>query len=78
MQIQKLELMKGAQGLPPAAPPRPDPRGPPDLVVGPQPGTPEYSHWSLWPMATGAQGRPVSPCLSFPFKGTLVFQVEQP
>ncbi|KAM5329686.1 NUT family member 2G-like [Glossophaga mutica] len=37
MQIQKLQWMKGAQGLHPAAPPRPDPRGPPALVVGPQP-----------------------------------------
>ncbi|XP_045675286.1 LOW QUALITY PROTEIN: NUT family member 2G-like [Phyllostomus hastatus] len=50
MQIQKSQLMKGAQGLCPAAPPRPDPRGPPALVVGPQPGTAECSHWSLWPM----------------------------
>ncbi|XP_054445123.1 LOW QUALITY PROTEIN: NUT family member 2G-like [Pteronotus mesoamericanus] len=39
MQIQKLQLMRGAQGLPAPAPPRPDPRGPPASVVGPQPGT---------------------------------------
>ncbi|KAM8804026.1 NUT family member 2G-like [Rhynchonycteris naso] len=39
MQIQKLQWMKGAQGPPPATPPRPDPRGPPAPVVGPQPAS---------------------------------------
>ncbi|XP_005883162.1 PREDICTED: NUT family member 2G [Myotis brandtii] len=37
MQIQKLELKKGAHTQPPPAPPRPDPRGPPAPVVGGQP-----------------------------------------
>ncbi|XP_045689804.1 NUT family member 2G-like [Phyllostomus hastatus] len=36
MQIQKLQLMKGAQGPPPPAPPRPDPQGSPAPVVDPQ------------------------------------------
>ncbi|XP_036982916.2 NUT family member 2G-like [Artibeus jamaicensis] len=36
MQIQKLQLMKGAQGPPPPVPPRPDPQGPPAPVVDPQ------------------------------------------
>uniref|UniRef100_G1QG94 Nuclear Testis protein N-terminal domain-containing protein n=1 Tax=Myotis lucifugus TaxID=59463 RepID=G1QG94_MYOLU len=38
MQIQKLELKKGAHTQPTPAPPRPDPRGPPAPVVGGQPG----------------------------------------
>ncbi|XP_023600054.1 NUT family member 2G [Myotis lucifugus] len=37
MQIQKLELKKGAHTQPTPAPPRPDPRGPPAPVVGGQP-----------------------------------------
>ncbi|XP_054583593.1 NUT family member 2G-like [Eptesicus fuscus] len=37
MHVQKLQLKKGAQTQPPPAPPRPDPRGPPALVVGMQP-----------------------------------------
>ncbi|KAK1334633.1 hypothetical protein QTO34_005640 [Cnephaeus nilssonii] len=37
MQVQKLQLKKGAQTQPPPAPPRPDPRGPPAPVVGRQP-----------------------------------------
>ncbi|KAM5329741.1 NUT family member 2G-like [Glossophaga mutica] len=36
MQIQKLQLMKGAQGPLPPAPPRPDPQGPPAPVVDAQ------------------------------------------
>ncbi|KAM7092074.1 NUT family member 2G-like [Molossus nigricans] len=37
MQLHKLQLVKGAQGQPPPAPPRPDPQGGPAPVVGPQP-----------------------------------------
>ncbi|XP_032979055.1 NUT family member 2G-like [Rhinolophus ferrumequinum] len=38
MQIQKLQWMKAEQGLPPPAPPRPDPWEPPAPLVGSQPG----------------------------------------
>lgn len=53
MQTQKLQWMKEAQGQPPPAPPRPDPRGPPAPVVGPHPGTATRSHRSPRPGATG-------------------------
>ncbi|KAM5259866.1 NUT family member 2G-like [Hipposideros larvatus] len=39
-QSQKLQWMKGAQGLPPPAPPRPDPLELPAPMVGSQPETP--------------------------------------
>ncbi|TEA34481.1 hypothetical protein DBR06_SOUSAS10710001, partial [Sousa chinensis] len=39
MQIQKWQWMQCAQDLPPPAPPKLDPRGPPALKVGLQPGT---------------------------------------
>ncbi|XP_077918311.1 LOW QUALITY PROTEIN: NUT family member 2G-like [Halichoerus grypus] len=37
MQIQKLQWVKVAQGLPPPAPPKPEPRGTPAPEAGPQP-----------------------------------------
>lgn len=54
MQLQKLQWMKGAQGLPPPAPRRPDSWGPPAPEVGPQPGMTANSHKSPWPKAIGA------------------------
>uniref|UniRef100_A0A671FDP1 Nuclear Testis protein N-terminal domain-containing protein n=1 Tax=Rhinolophus ferrumequinum TaxID=59479 RepID=A0A671FDP1_RHIFE len=44
MQIQKLQWMKAEQGLPPPAPPRPDPWEPPAPLVGSQPGRTPSSH----------------------------------
>lgn len=44
MQIQKLQWMKAEQGLPPPAPPRPDPWEPPAPLVGSQPGRAPSSH----------------------------------
>lgn len=44
MQIQKLQWMKAEQGLPPPAPPRPDPWEPPAPLVGSQPGRAPTSH----------------------------------
>lgn len=66
MQIQKLQLMKGAQGQPPPAPPRPDPQGSPAPVLGPQPGTPGPSHRSPGPRPQGPRTGPV-PTLIGPF-----------
>ncbi|KAM5259869.1 NUT family member 2G-like [Hipposideros larvatus] len=43
-QSQKLQWMKGAQGLPPPAPPRPDPLELPAPMVGSQPGRVPSSH----------------------------------
>lgn len=47
MHIQNLQCMQCAQDLPPPAPPKLDPRGPPAPKVGLQPGT---------QLPTGAEG----------------------
>lgn len=78
MQIQKLQLMKGAQGQPPPAPPRPDPQGSSAPVVGPQPGTPGPSHRSPGPRPQGPRtDHSPQPQWSFSSKGTLVSQLKQ-
>lgn len=69
MQIQKLQWVKVAQGLPPPAPPKPEPRGPPAPEAGPQPGTAPMFHGSWWPVAVGTEGRLLSPYGSSPSSG---------
>lgn len=78
MQIQKLQWVKLAQGLPPAAPPKPEPRGPPAPDVGPQPGTAPTFPWQRVAHGSGGRGKATVPLCVFSFKWTLVFRPEQP
>ncbi|XP_024603501.1 NUT family member 2G-like [Neophocaena asiaeorientalis asiaeorientalis] len=57
MQIQKWQWMQCAQDLPPPAPPKLDPRGPPAPKVGLQPGT---------QVPTGVEGTACAPRMSGP------------
>ncbi|XP_061055231.1 NUT family member 2G-like [Eubalaena glacialis] len=57
MQIQNLQWMQRTQDLPPPAPPKLDPRGPPAPKVGPQPGT---------QVPTGVEGIACAPRMSGP------------
>ncbi|KAM9040970.1 NUT family member 2G-like isoform 2-T2 [Megaptera novaeangliae] len=57
MHIQNLQWMQCAQDLPPLAPPKLDPRGPPAPKVGLQPGT---------QVPTGAEGTACAPRMSGP------------
>ncbi|KAM9030749.1 NUT family member 2G-like [Megaptera novaeangliae] len=57
MHIQHLQWMQCAQDLPPPAPPKLDPRGPPAPKVGLQPGT---------QVPTGAEGTACAPRMSGP------------
>ncbi|XP_067601585.1 NUT family member 2G-like [Pseudorca crassidens] len=57
MQIQMLQWMQCAQDLPPPAPPKLDPRGPPAPKVGLQPGT---------QVPTGVEGTACAPRMSGP------------
>ncbi|KAM9040543.1 uncharacterized protein AAG666_008460 [Megaptera novaeangliae] len=57
MHIQNLQWMQCAQDLPPPAPPKLDPRGPPAPKVGLQPGT---------QVPTGAEGTACAPRMSGP------------
>ncbi|KAK1334638.1 hypothetical protein QTO34_005645 [Cnephaeus nilssonii] len=69
MQVQKLQLKKGAQTQPPPAPPRPDPRGPPAPVVGRQPGKPASFQGSPWPKATGPSASHCPPHIGLLLRG---------
>ncbi|XP_014652484.1 PREDICTED: NUT family member 2F [Ceratotherium simum simum] len=61
MQIQKLQWMKGVHGVPPPAPPRPDPRGPPAPEVGPQPAASACVPRKAGPRAQPARPQPHRP-----------------
>lgn len=78
MQVQKLQLKKGAQTQPPPAPPRPDPRGPPAPVVDAQPGTPARSQGSPWPKATGPSAGHCPPHIGLILRGLWSFKGNSP
>lgn len=69
MQMQKAQWMKGTQSLPPPAPPRLEPRGPPAPEVAKQPGTASHIPIGAMAKAKGAKGGhcPHTPC--FPSRG---------
>uniref|UniRef100_A0A2K6M2L3 Nuclear Testis protein N-terminal domain-containing protein n=1 Tax=Rhinopithecus bieti TaxID=61621 RepID=A0A2K6M2L3_RHIBE len=78
MQMQKAQWMKGTQSLPPPAPPRLEPQGPPAPEVVKQPGTASHIPTGATAKAKGATGGHCPHTQCFPSRGGFAPQQDTP